>query len=775
MPLYTKNGQDVFEIEEEIDPQTGESISDKIAQSKGYHQVINVTKDGQSTFLIPTTQLSDAVKKGYKTTQEADAQKAYKQQLGEDLGATGATALGAAQGLTSGFSDEIGAGIGAGLNKLSRIGSDKDMPLSDIYRSERDKIRLAQEAAHEAHPNYYTGGEIAGGIGSALAVPIPAAKGLQGASLASKVGAGALTGAGVGAVGGAGYSDADLTKGDIKPLAEDIKTGAEYGAVLGGALPVLGKGAQIASKYTKKAILSPNKNEVINDFLNSLKRGNTVDEVVPRETGKIEDTIQSLTDQGVFEGKTNLTKQSLATKAQDNIENLNSQLNDILKDKPVQPDTFDYVNADTLLKGQISPQDRGVVENTLNQIKQEIGNASTLADVNNIKRKIYDKVQSSYSKSELAPEDSVIKQTYSAIAKDLKNNIEDAMELKSTGTVGDTTTNIYKSNVDQTQQIKDLNQKLGANLYLRNQIASHIGDKYSITPSDILGGAAGGLLHVAGLTGALPLEVGVIAKTAWKTTPVKMGAIKVLDTLDSLLNSGQITKQEAAATKMKILTATKDDPNIPTGELLQNQTPAQLRQKIEDNLSKIEQVNKTNPPFDKPSEGGSISEKPTNISDTDQINQHAYQTRKNTQYALKLKETTDDPLLNQIKQDAIKKGSGLKTAPISNYDSVALNPKTGMYERIVQEVETGLPFDQVAKESGTNAYILQSGDIVLPTAPRKRISVMQLKTVDPEQYNRLISPTKPKTNQPQRDQFWNTLADNQKGAVKQDTLSKGKK
>ena len=136
-------------------------------------------------------------------------------------------ARGTAQGATMGFADEITGAAEGLLNLQGRSGTERfSVPIQES--------RAAYGAAQEANPVTYGAGELTGGIASALAIP-----GAGPATLAGKVGLGALGGA----AAGLGYSD-------IKDLsgAELFRGGKEAlkGAAIGGAIPgVLGVGKKL--------------------------------------------------------------------------------------------------------------------------------------------------------------------------------------------------------------------------------------------------------------------------------------------------------------------------------------------------------------------------------------------------------------------------------------------------------------------------------------------------------------------------------------------------
>jgi len=124
------------------------------------------------------------------------------------VGRLEATARGALQGGTLGWSDEA-------IAKAESLATKKS------YEQALAEARASNQAAKAAHPNYYLGGEMGGGVATAL-VP-----GLGAASVLGKIGmAGAL-----GAAGGLGYSTAT----EPTQLALDTGIGAGTGLIAGAA------------------------------------------------------------------------------------------------------------------------------------------------------------------------------------------------------------------------------------------------------------------------------------------------------------------------------------------------------------------------------------------------------------------------------------------------------------------------------------------------------------------------------------------------------------
>lgn len=137
-----------------------------------------------------------------------------------------------AQGATFGYADEIAAGA----NSLF-----SDRPYSELVAEERAR----DDAFLEDNPAIGTGAQVAGGIGSTVALA-PVAAGTKVAQVAAKVPS-VLRNAGIGAsaggVAGAGFSDEDRLGGAIE--------GAALGGTLGAALPVV---IGIVGKFGKPAV-----------------------------------------------------------------------------------------------------------------------------------------------------------------------------------------------------------------------------------------------------------------------------------------------------------------------------------------------------------------------------------------------------------------------------------------------------------------------------------------------------------------------------------------
>lgn len=141
---------------------------------------------------------------------------------------------GAAQGATLGFSDELIGALESGAGSLGLV-PDK------TYEQARDEARAANKAAQEAHSGYYTGGELAGGLATAV-VP-----GLG----ASTIGKAALTGGVLGGLSGLGSTEAQTGQ----EMISDVAKGVGLGAAVGGGLGAVGKGLSKAAEAYKGSAL----------------------------------------------------------------------------------------------------------------------------------------------------------------------------------------------------------------------------------------------------------------------------------------------------------------------------------------------------------------------------------------------------------------------------------------------------------------------------------------------------------------------------------------
>lgn len=167
----------------------------------------------------------------------------------EDLPQWASGIVGAANGGTAGYADELDAADTAGkslalrvLNQpldLLRPGQLLDDTL-DTYRLKREDNRRFTESARRSNPKTFLASEILGGV----AMPVPGAGATKGAGLLARMGKSALQGAGLGGAYALGNSNADLTRGQYGDAAVDTVVGAGLGAGVGGAAVPVGAAAK---------------------------------------------------------------------------------------------------------------------------------------------------------------------------------------------------------------------------------------------------------------------------------------------------------------------------------------------------------------------------------------------------------------------------------------------------------------------------------------------------------------------------------------------------
>lgn len=178
---------------------------------------------------------------------------------------------GAVSGATMGFGEEIGAAALSPFDYLRQLlpgqpeaveeqlkaqgftGLEGEQNILEKYRGLRDVAREREAEVQEAHPGTYLAGELVGGIAPAIATGGTAAAGtLAKEGLKAGIKAGAKAGAKFGAAEALGRTEADLTRGEVLETAEDVAKGTVAGAVIGGALPLVGAAGKQAKKGLAK-------------------------------------------------------------------------------------------------------------------------------------------------------------------------------------------------------------------------------------------------------------------------------------------------------------------------------------------------------------------------------------------------------------------------------------------------------------------------------------------------------------------------------------------
>ena len=181
------------------------------------------------------------------TTEEVDTGSDLK-----DLG------IGAAQGATLGFADEIYGGLKGAKEALT-----SEKQFVDEYRKAQKEAETSYKEAKERSPWLVQGAEVAGGL------LIPGGAGLQGAKALKGLGAikkAALIGSIGGGIAGAGSSEGTLESPE--ELGKDIALGGAVGGVLGGATGLAKVGFDKLAKN-----LGPEESPGVRQVLKSFEEG----------------------------------------------------------------------------------------------------------------------------------------------------------------------------------------------------------------------------------------------------------------------------------------------------------------------------------------------------------------------------------------------------------------------------------------------------------------------------------------------------------------------
>lgn len=158
----------------------------------------------------------------------------------------------ALQGVSLGWSDEVEAGILAGIEYAKGAFSGSPADLGEIYGQQLEGLQRNYKQFREQSPGVALAGEIGGGLltGGIGAMRSAAASGAK--SGLSAVAHGAGTGAIYGGVAGAGYSE----PGGMNRL-EGAAKGAAIGGAVGGALPAVIGGAKRGAGAIMNRVTKP--------------------------------------------------------------------------------------------------------------------------------------------------------------------------------------------------------------------------------------------------------------------------------------------------------------------------------------------------------------------------------------------------------------------------------------------------------------------------------------------------------------------------------------
>lgn len=185
----------------------------------------------------------------------APAAPAQPQQPAGGPGALTASTIGARQGLTFNFGDELMAGLttpiemAIGAYKGTDAGKGIGQRISDAYGRGLEQERVLQKQAQEQNPVAYGVGNVAGGLTTSGQLLKGGATLLKGSgSAASMIGRGAAEGALYGAAAGAGEGEG------WEDRANKAAISGAVGGVTGGALGAAG--ATLAGRNSRAAIPS---------------------------------------------------------------------------------------------------------------------------------------------------------------------------------------------------------------------------------------------------------------------------------------------------------------------------------------------------------------------------------------------------------------------------------------------------------------------------------------------------------------------------------------
>lgn len=329
--------------------------------------------------------------------------------------------LGAVQGGTLGFADELEGGAKALVNSPGNKKS-----LKDLYQQYRDIARQRYEQAQHDNPLSFGGGQVAGGLATAL---IPGTALAKGASY----GAAALQGAALGGASALGSSNADLTKGDIGGAAKDVAIGGALGGALGAATH------GITQALTPEALESTASNAALRSIDAKTLPKNQVAGTALLENGALP-----------FTGGAQATKDV----ALENVNKFEDQLQPLLNNvKEKLESTIDFNNSHEIkdytdfaqgLKDNadqvvdfVSKRDPNAAQNIKSSLNSYLGEIQQAGNdplaLNNIKREMYQQIKAmnknAYSDVTVAPK----VEAYQAIAAGLKDRVEQLAEKAGEG------------------------------------------------------------------------------------------------------------------------------------------------------------------------------------------------------------------------------------------------------------------------------------------------------------------------------------------------------
>jgi hypothetical protein len=255
--------------------------------------------------------------------------------------------IGMSQGATFGLGDEA-------IARLESIRSGR--PYEDVLKEAKGMY----SSASEQNPASYLTGE----IGAGIAAPIGQA------ATGAKLGRLAIAGAGTGALSGLGYSEGE-TAGEV---ARDVG----IGGLLGGALPVLGRGVQSAIQGVKPAIDTSIKSGLsamtgktlpyLEKVESQPERNKKIERIFTgtgkEETQKLANDITDLVKKNPFERKANLLSNRAYNILQKESDNISISKEEVLNNLKNIGSTLNPVSeVDQITLGKLNNKIKAIDEN----------------------------------------------------------------------------------------------------------------------------------------------------------------------------------------------------------------------------------------------------------------------------------------------------------------------------------------------------------------------------------------------------------------------------
>lgn len=232
---------------------------------------------------------------------EVEKENLTKAENKPEVSALRSALVGAGEGSTFGFAEELTAPVVAAAGMVSGLPSESPEESTwekyqRLMQTYRDVARDEQKAAQEQHPGAYTAGAVAGGIAAPGLGVGKLAAATKGLGRLAKVGVGSAAGATMGGLAGLGSAE-----GSLQERLPEAKEGMKTGAIVGAALPITSEAVKGAGKLAGEVGELP----MIKRGIEAFKRGTKGENLY--------------TERGLKEAEENVYKQSekLYNKIQD--------------------------------------------------------------------------------------------------------------------------------------------------------------------------------------------------------------------------------------------------------------------------------------------------------------------------------------------------------------------------------------------------------------------------------------------------------------------------